>query len=132
MEKKIEITDRGRAFLDTLEQDSEGRYVITHCHSFGAVGADRESKANLAGICANEIGDAVLVVNDHGYVNGIVSVKGGGVFASAFGAHDLVVGFASEPLIEILGRSFWTVRNANAVSHAVETATRKSTLREDA
>lgn len=121
MEKTNEITDSGQRWLDTLEQDDQGRYVIKSHDEY----LFSNCFAEFSGVKADEIGDAVLVYAITDDMNGVVAIEDGTVFASAHGAAHLYVGSGSEPLTVIVCRSAWTLRNADTVRCAVERAMRK-------
>lgn len=116
MEKTNGMTDKGKKWLDTLEKDDQGRYVVRNSDAYDI---DTERLVELSSVSAAEIGDAVLVVKIDDDLSGIVTASGGGVFASASGAKHLVVGPSRDPLIEIVWRSFWTIKNAESVRNAV-------------
>ncbi len=117
MEKTNEITARGREFLDTIEQDEQGRYVLPEDYARRL--CDEKTLRFLKLAKAEELGCAILVVH-YGNARGVVAIRWfGGIFASACGANGLFVGDCKEPLYDILTRSSDVVANAEFVAQRV-------------
>jgi hypothetical protein len=118
MEKNTnEITARGRRWLNTLEQDEQGRYVVPEDYARRL--CDEKTLRLLKRVKAEEIGYAPIVV-PYGNARGVVIIRGlGAIFASACGANRLYVGDGQEPLYDILRRSSDVVENAEVVAQCV-------------